>query len=248
MVGLAFHGTLKGCKSIAQGNALGNIEKGQMTDSLHTKRMAEFQKAGIYFVTSETMSEGRSTLDIIKSAIAGGISLVQLREKQMPTRKFFELAREARAITSQAGALLIINDRPDIALAVDADGVHLGQDDFPISEARRLAPDLIIGSSSHNIEEALLAEQMGASYVNIGPLFPTKTKEWKDDFLGMEGLKEISNVVQIPFTVMGGIKKEHIPDLIKNGARTIALVTAITAAKNPDGAAHELLSFFSTTR
>ena len=211
-------------------------------NSCHEMRMKKFEKAEIYFVTSEVMSEGRFTLDIIKAALEGGIKLIQLREKDIPTNSYVKLAIQARKLTMCHDALLIINDRPDIAMACAADGVHLGLDDFPIDRARKLAPDLIIGASSHNVEEAKVAEKAGASYVNIGPIFETGTKKWNEEYLGIKGLKEISAVVNIPFTVMGGIKKEHIPELRSAGAKTIALVTAITGASNPQAAAEELIS------
>ena len=213
----------------------------QFTDK-HNSRMERFVQAGLYLVTSATLSGGRSTRQIVTWALEGGTKLLQLREKALPGREFFELALDIRRMTSEAGALLLINDRLDIALAVEADGVHLGQDDLPIERARRIAPDLIIGASSHSVAEARQAEKLGASYVNIGPLFPTKTKEWTADFLGIEGLKAISPLVSIPFTVMGGIKKEHIPALKAAGARTIALVTAVTQAPDPRQAAADLLA------
>lgn len=208
----------------------------------HDDRMRYFLRAGLYFVTSRVMSNGHSTLDIVKHALAGGVKLVQLREKDLSSGQLTELAHEVRKLTSAAGALLIINDRLDIAQAVGADGVHLGQDDFPVAEARKMCPDMIIGSSSHNEEEAIEACANGASYVNIGPLFPTKTKEWNDDYLGLEGLRRIAAVMTVPFTVMGGIKKRHIKDLVVAGARTIAVVTVITAADDPCEAARDLLS------
>jgi thiamine-phosphate diphosphorylase len=130
----------------------------------------------------------------------------------------------------------------DVALAVEADGVHLGLEDFPIAAARRLGPDLIIGASTHSRAEAEAAQAAGASYVNIGPLFPTKTKAWGEAFLGLEGLRDVKSAVRIPFTVMGGIKREHIPALVAEGARTIALVTAVTAAPDPEAAARDLLA------
>ena len=145
-------------------------------------------------------------------------------------------------MTAAAGALLIINDRVDVALAVGADGVHLGQDDFPVPQARRLAPDLIIGASTHSVEEALRAQAEGASYINIGPIFPTGTKKWEGKFLGLDGLRRVATVARVPFTVMGGIKDSHIPELVRNGARTIALVTAVTAAPDPAAAARGLLA------
>ncbi len=209
--------------------------------SIHDERMQRFQKAGLYLVTSQSLSEGRSTLDIVRQALVGGVTLIQLREKNLPLRDTLELARDIRALTKPYGCLLIINDRIDVALAVGADGVHLGLDDLPIDAARSIAPDLIIGASSHTIEEAEAAQAAGASYVNIGPIYPTQTKNWTDAYLGIEGLTRIAPHVSIPFTVMGGIKQTHIPELCAAGASTIALVTAVTAAPNPEQAARELL-------
>lgn len=211
------------------------------TNALHTDRMRRFQQAGLYLVTSQALSHGRSTLEIVDAALAGGVSLIQLREKEMPMPDFFRLAGQIRARTNRSGALLIINDRLDVALAVGADGVHLGQADFPIAPARRLAPDLIIGASTHSPAEAQAAESAGASYINIGPLFPTQTKQTSGEFLGLEGLEKIARLVTIPWTVMGGIKPEHVPTLIKAGARTIAVVTAITAADDPTQSTRDLL-------
>lgn len=208
---------------------------------LHQERMARFRTAGLYLVTSQVLSAGRTTPEILKAALAGGVKLVQLREKDMPLRDYVRLAEQARSLTATAGALLIINDRVDVALAVGADGVHLGQDDFPIPAARRLAPDLIIGASTHSVEEAQRAQEEGASYINIGPIYPTGTKVWEGEYLGLEGLKTISAVTRVPFSVMGGIKQSHIPALVQAGARTIALVTAITAAPDPEAATCELL-------
>lgn len=210
----------------------------------HDLRMQRFRDAGIYLVTSSALSSGRSTTGIVKAALDAGIRLVQLREKDMPLPAFLDLALEVREITDRCGAILIINDRLDVAMACRADGVHLGQDDFPVHAARRLAPDMIIGASSHDVAEAVAAQRSGASYVNIGPLFPTKTKDWTSAFLGIEGLDRIRHNISIPFTVMGGIKAQHIPDLVRHGARTIAVVTAITAAPDPGQAATELLTVY----
>jgi thiamine-phosphate pyrophosphorylase len=212
------------------------------TGGQHDERMRRFEAAGLYLVTSQSLSAGRTTQDIVRAALAGGVKLIQLREKDMPLRQYVALAEDVRVLTAQAGALLIINDRVDVALAVGADGVHLGQDDFPVPAARRLGPDLIIGASSHTIEEALRVQSDGASYLNIGPIFPTGTKRWDGEFLGVEGLKRIARVTTIPFTVMGGIKKEHFPELVRAGARTIALVTAVTSATDPQQATRELLA------
>lgn len=209
---------------------------------LHRQRMERFAAAGLYLVTSESMSAGRSTLEVVEGALRGGCRLVQLREKDRSTCELTRLARRVRELTAHADALLLINDRLDVALAVGADGVHLGRDDLPLADARRLAPDLIIGGSSHSQAEAVEAQAAGASYVNIGPLFPTHTKSWAHDFLGLEGLRSIAPHVRIPFTVMGGIKRRHVPDLLAAGARTIAVVTAVTGADDPEDAARDLLT------
>ena len=204
--------------------------------------MTRFVRAGLYLVTSQELSRGRSTEDIVSAALRGGVRLVQLREKSMATRDLVGLARRLRRMTAEAGALLVVNDRIDVALAVGADGVHLGQDDLPIELARGIAPDLILGASTHSVEEAVAAQRTGASYVNIGPLFPTGTKAWGGAFIGVEGLERIARHVAVPYTVMGGIKKEHIAALIRSGARIVAVVTAVTAAADPEQAARELLS------
>ncbi len=208
---------------------------------LHAERLDRFRDAGLYLVTSQSLSEGRTTTAIVKAALAGGARLIQLREKDMALPDYVTLAHEIRVLTARAGALLIVNDRLDVALAVGADGVHLGQDDFPIPEARRLAPDLLIGASTHSIEEALRAQNEGASTINIGPIYPTGTKVWEGEYLGLAGLQSIATVATVPFTVMGGIKQSHIPGLLKAGARIIALVTAVTAAADPEASTRELL-------
>ncbi len=207
----------------------------------HDRNMLKFQDAGIYLVTSESLSNGRSTPYIVEAALKAGIKLVQLREKDFSARKLILAAEKLRDMTRQFDALLIINDRVDVALAVEADGVHLGQDDFPVEKARALAPDLIIGASTHNYREAREAEKKGASYVNIGPIYPTNTKSWAGDYLGTKGLKHIAPELSIPFTVMGGIKAENIAGLREVGAKIFAVITAITGADNPESAAENLL-------
>jgi thiamine-phosphate pyrophosphorylase len=211
---------------------------------MHDLRMQRFRSAGIYLVTSASLSAGRSTMSVLDAALRAGIRLVQLREKDATAGAFVELARRAREATESCGAVLIINDRLDVAMACRADGVHLGQDDFPVAAARRLAPEMIIGASSHNVNEAVAAQRAGASYVNIGPIFPTTTKQWQSEFLGVGGIDAIAPHLSIPFTVMGGIKLQHIPELVRHGARTIAVVTAITAAPDPGAAASSLLSAY----
>jgi thiamine-phosphate pyrophosphorylase len=214
----------------------------------HAHGIERLRHAGVYLVTGEPLSNGRTTLSIVAAALDAGIRLVQLREKDLPRAALTDLAHEIRAITRAADSLMIVNDDVEIAIAVEADGVHLGRGDLPIEDARRLAPDLIIGASAHSADEALEAEQRGASYVNIGPIYPTRTKEWSKDFLGPDAVRAVTDVVRIPVTCMGGIKLPHIPGLVAAGAQVIAVVTAITAADDPGAAARELLTVFREAR
>jgi len=193
-------------------------------------RKARFQEVDIYPVTCERLSAGRSDVEVLDAVIRGGARIIQLREKSLSTRDLFQLALRFREITAKADVLLIINDRLDIALAVGADGVHLGQEDLPLTAARKLAPDLLIGASTHSLDEALQAQEDGADYVNIGPIFPTKTKEGVGRVLGPEAIGVISPNLKVPFTVMGGISGSNVDQVIAKGARRVAMVTAITQA------------------
>ena len=196
----------------------------------YKERLEAFKKIDIYPVTCRELSEGRSNLEVLDAVLAGGAKIIQLREKDWKKKEIFELAVEFRKRTLVQNALLVINDHLDIALAVEADGVHLGQDDLPISAARKIAPDIILGASSHSLKEALKAEKDGADYVNIGPIFPTKTKKKLTHFLGPGAIMEISPKIGIPFTVMGGINQNNIQDVLEKGAKRIAMVTGITRA------------------
>ncbi len=218
------------------------------SSALHVERMTRFEEAALYYVTSEPLSRGRSTLEVLKAALDGGVRLVQLREKTFTRHALTALAESARALTQEYNALLLINDYVDIALAVDADGVHLGTEDLPIDAARRIAPDMIVGASSHTPEQFEHAQGAGASYVNIGPIFATKTKHWEGKFLGVSRMQQIAEVARVPFTVMGGIKAKDVPELVTAGARTIALVTAVSAADSPQAAARDLLDLIEAQR
>ncbi len=184
----------------------------------------------IYPVSCEKLSNKRSDTEWLQAVLAGGARIVQLRDKESNDRTLYEKAIAFRQLTLAAGALLIINNRLDIALAVKADGIHLGNDDLPADEARRLAPDLIIGVSANNPSQAASAEQRGANYFNIGPIFPTSTKQGLSHFVGPEAIAEFSALSSLPFTVMGGIKLKHVKELTAQGAKRLAVVTALTQA------------------
>lgn len=198
------------------------------------------EKVDLYSVITESFCNGRTSLEVLDSVLAAGVKIVQLREKAMTKRDLFELGREWKKRTEKASALLIINDHVDIAMALKADGVHLGQMDLPLAPAIRIAPDIIIGVSTHNKEQALKAVESGADYVNVGPIFPTGTKPEHKNFLGPEKLSTIAPEIPIPFTVMGGIKRSNIDQVLKAGARRIAVVTAVTAAEDIQSAAFAL--------
>lgn len=193
-------------------------------------RRRMFEEVDVYPVTCESLSVGRSNLEVLEAVIEGGAKVIQLREKEYHKRDLYYLALKFRDITSRAGVLLIINDHVDIAQAVDADGVHLGQEDLPVKAGRELAPELLIGASTHSLEQALQAEKDGADYINIGPIFPTKTKEGVERFLGPDAIAKISPQIEVPFTVMGGINEDNIEQVLTRGARKVAMVTAITKA------------------
>ena len=193
-------------------------------------RIRLFQQVDIYPVTCEELSQGRSNLEVLEAVIQGGARIVQLREKEYSKKDLYHLALIFREMTAKAGVLLIINDHVDIALGVEADGVHLGQEDLPLRVARQLAPELLIGASTHFLEDALQAQRDGADYVNIGPIFPTRTKEGVERVLGPEAIAKISPHVEVDFTVMGGINEANIDQVLAQGARRVAMVTAITRA------------------
>ena len=184
----------------------------------------------IYPVSCERLAKGRSDIQWLEAVLAGGARIVQLRDKESDSLTLYEKARIFRQKTLEAGALFIVNDRLDIALLADADGVHLGNSDVPAIEVRKMCPEMIIGVSCNTVEQVTSAKKRGASYYNIGPLFTTQTKDGLKDFLGPAAIKPFRTQSDLPFTVMGGIKKEHIAELIGAGARRLAVVTALTQA------------------
>ena len=198
---------------------------------LYRQRLKKFiEEVTLYPVSCERLAKGRSDVAWLEAVLAGGAKIVQLRDKESDGLRLLEKARIFRQKTLEAGALFIVNDRVDIALISDADGVHLGNSDLPAAEVRALAPELIIGVSCNTEEQAATAERRGASYFNIGPLYATQTKAGLSTFLGPAAIPRFSALSALPFTVMGGIKKEHIPELTAMGARRLAVVTALTGA------------------
>ena len=196
------------------------------------EKMVLFKQIDLYPVISSEFTKGRDVIEVLQQIAAGGAKIVQLREKNLSKAEIFHLALKYREITTANKMLLILNDHLDIALAVKADGVHLGQDDLPLVAARKLTPQLILGSSTHDQVEARQAITDGADYINIGPIYSTQTKQLSYASLGLENMRAIAANINIPFTVMGGIKEHHLDALISSGARHIAMVTEITQASD----------------
>ncbi len=195
----------------------------------------------LYLVTDRGLARGRSTLDIVKAAANGGVTCVQLREKDCSTLEFIEQALSIKDYLSARGIPLIINDRLDVAQAVKADGIHLGQTDMPLDMARAIVGDsMIIGISAESLEDAVEAEKGGADYLGVSPIYATPTKTDTAPALGLEGLQEIRAAVKIPLVGIGGLNRENAAEVIRNGADGVAVVSAIVAADDPQAAAAEL--------
>jgi thiamine-phosphate pyrophosphorylase len=182
-----------------------------------------------------------SSLDwTIAQAAAGGAEIIQLREKSRSDKELLIRARDVRLWTRQAGVLFIVNDRPDIARLVEADGVHLGQDDLPVKDARRIVgPDALVGVSTHTLEQVRRAVLDGADYIGIGPVFPSRTKEFAE-FPGLEFVRAASAETSLPAFALGGIGPENVARVVATGARRVAVSTAVVASDEPQRAARRL--------
>jgi len=190
--------------------------------------------AGLYAITCEPLSRGRKNLEVVRAMLRGGIDILQYREKDNKTpRQKLEECREIRKMTRQAGILFIVNDSVEIALLCDADGAHVGQEDLPVSEVRRLlGPNKLIGVSTHSPDQALAAVKDGADYIGVGPIFKTQTKKNVCEPVGLEYEEWVASHIEIPWVAIGGIKLHNINEVLKRGARTVALVTEITDAED----------------
>jgi len=203
--------------------------------------MREASLWDVYLVTDRSLSRGRTTLEIVEAAVTGGVSVVQLREKKLETREFYDEGIKIIDFLRSRGIPLIINDRLDLALALDADGVHLGRDDMPLSVARKiLGPDKIIGISintpDHINEEAVRL----ANYLAVSPVFFTGTKEDITTPWELEGVKSARSLTDLPLVGIGGINRENAPDVVRAGIDCVAVVSAIVSADNPEEATRDL--------
>jgi thiamine-phosphate pyrophosphorylase len=186
----------------------------------------------LYAILDPEQTRGRAPETVLRDLLAGGAEIVQLRAKTLSGQDFLELARHARGVTRAHDCRLIVNDRLDIALACDADGVHLGQDDLPLHAARKLMAEKLIGISTHDVNQACEAEQGGADYIGFGPMFGTTTKETGYEPRGTEGLREIRNRVRIPIVAIGGITEGNVAQVWGSGADSVAIISDILGADN----------------
>lgn len=186
----------------------------------------------LYAVTDRTWVKDTTLMDQVKEALEGGITFLQLREKHLSKEEFIKEAREMKKLSKEYKVPFVINDNIEVALAVDADGVHIGQNDMSVEEARKLlGEDKIIGVSAHNVEEAIKAQKGGADYLGVGAVCATSTK--KDaNVVSKEEIKKICHTVEIPVVAIGGIKKENIKTLEGTDVDGVAVVSAIFAAKD----------------
>mgnify|MGYP002338718942 CR=1 FL=1 len=197
-----------------------------------------------YLVTQESLSSKKTTVEVASAAIDGGVDVVQLREKDTDAGWRYELGLELRELTAEAGVALLVNDRIDIAQAIDADGVHLGQSDLPVGVARDLlGTEAVIGCSTSTVEEAIEAEAKGADYLGVGAVYGTDSKKdvpEEKNGTGLEPVSKIAENVSIPVFGIGGVTASNAPSVVEAGATGVAVVSEITGAENPETAARGL--------
>ncbi|MBC7329281.1 thiamine phosphate synthase [bacterium] len=180
-----------------------------------------------------------------EEVLQGGCRIIQLRNKRASTLQLYEEAMKLRELTNRYNALLIINDRIDIALSCEADGVHLGKEDLPLPVARKLMGKRIIGFSVDNLEEALKAQSEGADYVSLGPIFPTTSKADAGQPVGLKELANVRHRIHIPLVAIGGLNRYNLIEVVKNGADAVAVISAVSQSPSPRQAVEELISLFN---
>jgi len=203
----------------------------------------------LYVVTDESLSKGLTHAEIARRAIAGGADVIQLRDKRKSGEELIESALEIRVITKAAGVLFIVNDRLDIAIAVKADGVHLGQEDIPARLAKPLAPPgFIIGVSAGSLEEAVQAEKDGADYIGLGPICHTDSKKDAGPVCGFDLIARVKAHVSIPVIVIGGIGPDNVTEAIAAGADGVAVISAVVSQDDITRAAKRLKALIETAK
>ncbi|MBF8299129.1 MAG: thiamine-phosphate pyrophosphorylase [Dehalococcoidia bacterium] len=200
----------------------------------------------VYVVTDPLLSKGRSHEEVVSLALEGGASAVQLRDKQASTRELCEIGLRIKSLTEKWGALFIVNDRVDIAVAIDADGVHVGQDDLPALAARRiLGPGKVLGVSTENGDQARQAAAQGASYVAIGPIYEARgSKADAGAPIGPKAITDLRKHTSLPIVAIGGIKHDRVAEIARAGAAGVAVISAIVGADDIVAATREMKRLF----
>lgn len=208
------------------------------------------KKAGRLHVLTDTVLQSRySHIELTRVAISGGADTIQFRQKTGSTREMIQTAREMRELCVEAGVTFIVNDRVDVAIAADAHGVHLGQEDFPIPLARRLlGDDRIIGGSAVTLEEGKKCLTEGADYIGFGPVYPTNSKPDAGPVAGIDLLKQLADVASLPIIAIGGVDEHNAPEVIRAGAHGIAVISAVCCQDDPEGATRALHQALETVR
>jgi thiamine-phosphate pyrophosphorylase len=203
----------------------------------------------LYVITDRQQSGGRPLLTVVEAALRAGARAFQLREKDLPPRELYPLAQAMRQLTQSYGARLLINDRIDVAMAVNADGVHLTTTSLPASVARQLlGPDRLIGVSTHNVAEAQAAAEGGADFLVFGPVFFTPSKAPYGEPVGLDALRAVRATVKLPILAIGGIKKANLDQGLDAGADGIAVISAVISADDPAAATQDLLTTLQAAR
>jgi len=195
--------------------------------------LRNFPNADLYCLTAEAYSLGRTNVEVVGEMIAAGIRVIQYREKDKTMREKFQECQKIRQMTTAAGVTFIVNDDVDLAMMTGADGIHVGQDDLPALEIRRVVGEkMIIGLSTHSQEQACEAERIGVDYIGVGPIFRTTTKKDVCDPVGFQYLEYVVENIKTPFVAIGGIKESNVREISGRGAKCIAMVTEIVGAEN----------------
>jgi len=189
----------------------------------------------LYAILDPEQIKGRAIEEVLRELLRAGVTMLQLRAKSLAAKDFLELAQRVRSETQRQDCRLIVNDRVDIAMACNADGVHLGQDDLPLHVGRKLMGNKIIGISTHDIEQARQAERGGADYIGFGPMFGTTTKDTGLTARGIDMLKQIRAAVTIPIVAIGGINEQNVTQVWQAGANSAAIISDILSAANISG-------------
>jgi len=220
--------------------ALYTIEQNLLSKLLRQDKTKHI--AGLYVIIDTRALKGRTHLEVANQVISGGTKIIQLRDKLLNKKELLPIAHQLRNLCAEQNVLFIVNDYLDIALAADADGLHLGQNDLPIKVARQLLPiDKILGGSATTVEQATTIESEGADYIAVGSMYPTKYKETAT-VVGLERLRQVRQAISLPLVAIGGINKDNAAEVMAAGANSVAVISAVLEAESPEETARQIIA------